>query len=428
MRSVTMCLTLAMGSVVEARVHSSSPSHKNHPATNAVDGNWRTEWISQAGKDAWFIVDLGRSRTLYGFVYIPRAARAEGRVVDYELHVSESAGRWGTPVMKSKFKKQPKAAWWPDKKEVFETIFFEAPVRGRYVRFKPLSEVGGRNFMSVGELQMITDKENPPFKGLTMAHFKGLRYAPSVHMNYMSRPATAFYNEVTVENSSPGTYFMVCGWAGGYFGIQEKGKGQKVLLFSVWDGSSTKTNDRNAVAEDERVKMLYKDEDTRVRRFGGEGTGGQSFYDLDWKVGKTYRLYMTASLDGERSVYTGYFFHPDKKKWIKMVSFSAFNKKRMINGAHSFLEDFRRNYESFNINRTVRYSNTFTLVDGKWVAASKGRFTRDGNPHVNVDGGVKGNDFFLSTGGRIENKTCPLRKTSAKTTLPDVGVLRDLPE
>lgn len=29
-----------------------------------------------------------------------------------------------------------------------------------------------------------------------------------------------------------------------------------------------------------------------------------------------------------------------------------------------------------------------------------------GNPHVNVDGGVKGDDFFLSTGGKILEDQC----------------------
>ena len=72
--------------------------------------------------------------------------------------------------------------------------------------------------MSISELAMITDKENPPFKGLTMAHLRGFRYAPSIHMGYKSKTATAFYNEVTVTKSSPGTFFMVCGWHGGYFG------------------------------------------------------------------------------------------------------------------------------------------------------------------------------------------------------------------
>src|SRR5262249_46367966 len=39
----------------------------------------------------------------------------------------------------------------------------------------------------------------------------------SVHLGYPAPEGTAFYNEVTVEASAPGTYFMVCGWSKGYF-------------------------------------------------------------------------------------------------------------------------------------------------------------------------------------------------------------------
>ena len=46
--------------------------------------------------------------------------------------------------------------------------------------------------------------------------------ARSVHLSYACRETVAlFYNEVVVKESTPGSYFMVCGWSGGYFGIQQ---------------------------------------------------------------------------------------------------------------------------------------------------------------------------------------------------------------
>ena len=42
----------------------------------------------------------------------------------------------------------------------------------------------------------------------------------SVHLGYPAPEGTAFYNEADVEKTSEGTYFMVCGWSKGYFGIQ----------------------------------------------------------------------------------------------------------------------------------------------------------------------------------------------------------------
>ncbi|HEV8293157.1 MAG TPA: DUF5077 domain-containing protein, partial [Tepidisphaeraceae bacterium] len=83
----------------------------------------------------------------------------------------------------------------------------------------------------------------------------------SVHLWYKAPEAVAFYNEVIVERSAPGTYFCVCGWDRGYFGIQELGNGKKVVIFSVWDSNQ---NDKSAVDEEKRVKLLYKDEKVRI--------------------------------------------------------------------------------------------------------------------------------------------------------------------
>jgi hypothetical protein len=53
----------------------------------------------------------------------------------------------------------------------------------------------------------------------------------------------------------------------------------------VWDPG--KQADPNQVEADKRVKLLYQGEGVRIGRFGNEGTGGQSFFDCDWKIGKT---------------------------------------------------------------------------------------------------------------------------------------------
>src|SRR6187551_718636 len=118
----------------------------------------------------------------------------------------------------------------------------------------------------------------------------------SVHLQYSAPQGTAFYNEVNVEQSAPGTYFCVCGFNKGYFGMQELANGKKLVIFSVWDPGAQ--NDPKTVVDDQRVKMLHKDDAVRVGRFGNEGTGGQSFFDYDWKDGETYRYFVTAKPDG----------------------------------------------------------------------------------------------------------------------------------
>ena len=132
----------------------------------------------------------------------------------------------------------------------------------------------------------------------------------SVHLGYGGEEKVAFYNEVTPRQSAPGTFFMVCGWNTGYFGLQELGDGKKLVIFSVWDNA--RGDDPNAVDEDVRVKLLHQDSGVRIGRFGGEGTGGQSFYDLDWQLDQTYRFLVSAKANGNRTEYSGYLFDDAK--------------------------------------------------------------------------------------------------------------------
>ena len=113
----------------------------------------------------------------------------------------------------------------------------------------------------------------------------------SVHLGYTAAESIAFCVDVQVDSSAAGTYFMVCGWDSGYFGLQELANGKKLILFSVWDPNDQ--DDPNSVPEEKRVRTLHKDDQVRVGRFGGEGTGGQSFFDYNWKIGETYRFLVT---------------------------------------------------------------------------------------------------------------------------------------
>lgn len=225
----------------------------------------------------------------------------------------------------------------------------------------------------------------------------------SVHLSYTAPvpDGVAFYNEVKVEKSAPGTYFCVCGWNKGYFGIQEQGGGKKVVIFSVWDSSQ---NDPKAVNEDKRVKLLHKDEKVRIGRFGGEGTGGQSFLDFDWKVAETYRFLITAKVNGERTEYSGFFAAPDEKGWRHLVTFSTITGGKKLGGYYSFVEDFKRDKVSTTKARQAIYGNAWVMTDdGKWHPITKARFTADSNPATNIDAGLSGERFFLATGGDTKN-------------------------
>jgi len=235
----------------------------------------------------------------------------------------------------------------------------------------------------------------------------------SVHLGYPAPEATAFTTEVVVEASADGTYFMACGWSKGYFGIQELAGGKKVVLFSVWDPAGG--DDPKKVPDEKRVKLLHKGEGVRVGRFGNEGTGGQSFFDHDWQVGRPYRFLVTAAADGpDRTAYAGYFHHPGPKEWRHLVTFSTPTKGELLRGCYSFVEDFRRNKVSTTKARRAVFGDGWVRVKGAWEPLLKARFTADANPDTHVDAGPSGAGFVLATGGATENKTTKLREVMAR--------------
>ena len=229
----------------------------------------------------------------------------------------------------------------------------------------------------------------------------------SVHLAYKSSEGTTFYNEITVEKSEPGTYFCVCGFNQGYYGIQELGDGKKLLIFSVWEPG--RQDDPRSVAADRRVKLVFKNDKVRVRRFGGEGTGGQSFLDYDWKVRQAYRFLVRAKPAGERTEFSAYFFLPEEKKWSHLVTFSTIAGGKMLGGYYSFIEDFQRDRVSATKVRKAAYGNGWVKAkDGKWLFLSRARFTADSNPVTNIDAGTSGGKFFLVTGGDTKDADTPL--------------------
>ena len=242
------------------------------------------------------------------------------------------------------------------------------------------------------------------------------RAARSVHLWYTAPKGMVYYNEVTVEKSVPGSYFCVCGFKHGYFGIQELGRGRKVVIFSVWDPG--RQDNPNAVAEDRRVKVLYEGEGVRIRRFGNEGTGGQCMYDYDWQVGGMYRCMVKATVEGDRTSYAAFFYMPDKQEWKHLATFQTITGGDYLEGYYSFVEDFRRDGRSAQQAHRARYHNGWVRsADGLWQALMEARFTADRTPTMNIDAGAEGDGFFLQTGGETVNHT-PLRSKMERAKGP----------
>lgn len=231
------------------------------------------------------------------------------------------------------------------------------------------------------------------------------RRGPSVHLGYTLPRENIewFYNEIVVpeEGDIPSSYYMACGFGEGYFGMQNNSPYQRRVLFSVW--SPYHTDNAAEIPDSLRVTLVKKGADVKVQDFGNEGAGGQSYMHYDWKAGERCRFLMGVKPDGNgNTVYTAYFFDNAKGKWRLVASFRRPETSTWYTNAHSFLENF--NPVMGYINRKACYGNQWArTVDGRWLPVSQARFTCDATGHqeqrLDYNGGVEGDDFFLTMGG-----------------------------
>src|SRR5437660_5957592 len=231
------------------------------------------------------------------------------------------------------------------------------------------------------------------------------RAARSVHLSYPAPEAVLFYNEVIVDQSVNGSYFMACGWNTGYFGIQQLGNpDDKVVLFSVWDAA--KGDDPNVVKADDRVEVLYEGEGVRIKRFGGEGTGGQCMWKHNWQIGETNQFLVGAKLEGQTTSYTAWFKQASLPQWKKLATFRIPHGAGPLRGYYSFIEDFRRDQKSVNEVRRARFGNGWVkTAEGSWQPLNKARFTASNaewESRENIDAGTSNGWFLLATGGEIK--------------------------
>jgi hypothetical protein len=232
------------------------------------------------------------------------------------------------------------------------------------------------------------------------------RAARSVHLAWTAPASDCFYLETMVEHSTAGSYFMACGWNTGYFGIQELGNGRKVALFSVWD--PTRGDDPNAVNSEDRVEVLHQGSGVRIKRFGGEGTGGQCMMDFDWRIGQTNRFLVQSVVQSNKTAYAGFLYLPASKEWKHLVTFRTRSGGRPLQGLYSFVEDFRRDSKSVHDLRRALFGNGWIkTTSGKWEPIKQARFTASGaawEAKDNINAGLAGRWFFLATGGETAQK------------------------
>jgi hypothetical protein len=279
--------------------------------------------------------------------------------------------------------------------------YVEIPAPGYYrIALEGLSKTG----QTFGDLESLR-LSGPAARS---AHFSLVerRNASSVHLGYpvaREEKIVLFYNEVTARTDPLWSYYMACGFHRGYFGIQVNSPTERRIIFSVWD-SGSEAIDRSKVAEENRVKLLQKGEGVYAGSFGNEGTGGHSHLKYYWKKGETYRFLVAAQPDGTATIYTAFFYFPERKRWGLIASFRAPRDGGYLRGLYSFNENFWGS--NGQMRRLAEFGNPWIRKeDGTWQELLTARFTHD--PHgkeqrKDYDAGVRQRRFYLSNGGFLD--------------------------
>ncbi len=251
--------------------------------------------------------------------------------------------------------------------------------------------------------------DGPAIEG---AHFnlKPRRNAASVHLMYpvdKETKTTAFYCEMTGIEEPLWTYYMACGWHRGYFGMQVNSPTERRIIFSVWD-SGNEGVDRNKVADENRVRLIAKGQDVYAGDFGNEGTGGHSHLKYMWKTGQKQRFIVTAEpTDETHTIYSGYYFHPDKKKWVLISSWKAPKEGGYMRGLYSFSENFGG--ANGHLVRKALYGNQWIrTAEGKWIELTTAKFSHDVTGRADRFDrfmGIEDGQFLLSHGGFVPGFT-----------------------
>ena len=244
----------------------------------------------------------------------------------------------------------------------------------------------------------------------TDMHFnaKPRRNATSVHLKYPladSIKAVTFYNEITVPAGADivHSYYMACGFARGYFGIQVNSPTERRVIFSVWDAGKEAV-DRNKVADSNKVQLIAKGINVITDGFGNEGTGGHSHWVYPWKTGETYKLMVSVLPDSasQSTIYTGYFFIPELQQWKLIASFKAPHDGKTLHNLYSFNE----NFVGLNgqIQRKAFFGNQWIQRDNRsWKELTQSTFSYDATgkagDRIDYGGGVQDGKFYLWNGG-----------------------------
>jgi len=147
----------APGKVVFVQVTTDS-ENAGYGGVNALDGNPQSMWHTQFQGSSpphphEILVDLGAVYEITGFGYLARQGGGNGTIKEFEFYVGLDPEDLGAAAAKGTIQRVLTE----------QTVGLRPPRKGRYVKLRALSEVGGRPWTSVAELR-IHSTEGVQFK------------------------------------------------------------------------------------------------------------------------------------------------------------------------------------------------------------------------------------------------------------------------
>ncbi|MFZ5831354.1 MAG: discoidin domain-containing protein [Planctomycetota bacterium] len=124
-------------------------AQRGHEAALAIDGDpqtfWHTAWGQQSKSPPhWLVVDLKKPLELGGLRYTPRRDMTNGRIGEFEVYVSSDGKAWT---------KAADGKWNEDASP--KVVEFDHPASARFVKLVAVSEVKGRAWTSVAEIDVM---------------------------------------------------------------------------------------------------------------------------------------------------------------------------------------------------------------------------------------------------------------------------------
>ncbi len=299
--------------------------------------------------------------------------------------------------------------------EIIEVGKFNVTSGYNYIEIQGLEKsgtfIGDINDLRIGGSATSQGVDYVP---LSNPHFG--RRGPSVHFRYTQpsgKDTRWYYNEVTVAPGEDilGSFFMVNGHKDGYFGMQVNSESERRVLFSIW--SAFETDNPDEIPDDAKVINLGNGNGVTVQDFGNEGSGKQSFIDVGWKTGVTYKFLLKGEPSDQAvgsTDYTAYFYDPEVGVWQLIASLRRPQTSNYIENTHSFLENFRES--TGHLTREVAFGNQWVYTtDGVWSEMTNGFYTADAtaarDERLDYAGGVNGDKFFLKNCGFFNESVTP---------------------